>query len=591
MKHAAAQSRNLGSRLDAGCLLFALLTTALGLFASLLYVGYALLELPKGHELDWITSAHIAPIILAGILIFLSLYSLARIVFRTIARYTSLDTTCRLEGRSALKPLLKQYFPKYFLIILCAWAVWAVSHLPGALDSDTVWQVLIWRNPQIWYDHHPWLTTMIFGSVFDVGTALGSQSISIALYSLTQCVLIAAEIAFMLTYIRSFGAPKPLLNISLAILCLVPFFPYTASNMCKDSLFCVGWIPFMIILVEGLRTQGRILQRPAWLISFLLVVTFLLFTRKTAPLIVTMTLILMVAYAIKTARPYWLVSLIAPLMLFIVWTMTILPALNVSAGPSKELFSCPLQQTARCVLLESEESLPPIDDGMRKSIEYVLPYKAIPSLYSLTTADPIKDNYQYPDIADLLAYLETWTSMGLQHPLIYSTATMGTNMQLFLPFKPFALNESIDQTWVNDNVTVFSRYTQDGLDEAAVRERIEMTREGIAAFNAMAPVRTILHKYETVLNYTPLRFINSPSFMVFLLPFFMFCFCLSRWRLKQKIAFLIALAPFFLFFLSIVVGPMVLTRYCMPSAMGAVLVVFLPWILNEPEEHRMRIRD
>lgn len=579
----AARARSLGDRFDAGCFLFALLTTLLGLFAGLIYVGHVLLELPKGREFDWITGALIAPIILAAILVFLGLYLLAWFAFRAMGRRTSAGTAGGPRGRAPLKPLIRRCFPKYFLIILCAWMVWVVPHLPGALDSDTVWQALIWRNPQIWYDHHPWLTTMIFGSVFDLGAALGSQSVALAAYSLLQTVIMAGEMAFVLTYIRSFGPPRLLLNICLAILCLIPFFPYTASNMCKDSLFCLGWIPFMVILVEGLRTRGRILRRTPWLILFLAVATFLVLTRKTAPLIVGATLILMVFYAGRAAKPYWLASLIAPLVLYGVWTMAVLPAWGVSAGPSKELFSCPLQQTARCVLLESEGSLPPIGAESRESIEAVLPYEAIPSLYSLTTADPIKDNYRYPDSADLLAYLQTWASMGLQHPLAYSAATMGTNMQLFLPFKPFALNENIDQAWVDDNVTVFSGYTQDGLSEAMVQERIQTTREGIAAFSAMAPARTLLHRYETMLNYTPLRFINSPSFMVFLLPFFMLCFCLSRWHPRQRAAFLIALVPFILLFLSIVVGPMVLARYCMPSAIGAILALFLPWILKEPE--------
>lgn len=582
MEHASKHPLLSRGTVDAGCLLFALLTTLLCLYACLVYVGYALLELPKGHEFDWITGALIAPIILAGILVFLGLYLLARVAFRAMDRRISPDTASRAGGRTALRPLMKRYFPKYFLIILCAWMAWVVPHLPGALDADTVWQVLIWRNPQIWYDHHPWLTTMIFGSVFDLGAALGSQSIALAAYSLLQTVIMAGEMAFVLTYIRSFEPPKILLNICLAILCLVPFFPYTASNMCKDSLFCLGWIPFMVILVEGLRTRGQALRRPPWLITFLLVVTFLLLTRKTAPIIIGATLILMVVYAGKAARPYWLASLIAPLAVYAIWVMAVLPAWGVSAGPSKELFSCPLQQTARCVLLESEGSLsPPIGEEARESIEGVLPYEAIPALYDLTTADPIKDNYRYPDSAGLLAYLGTWTSMGLQHPLAYCTATMGTNMQLFLPFKPLALNENIDQAWVDDKVTVFSGYTQDGLDESAVRERIETTREGIAAFDAMAPGRTLLHKYEAALNFTPLRFINSPSFMVFLLPFFMFCFCLGRRHARQKAAFLIALAPLFLLFLSIVVGPMVLARYCMPSAMAAVLILFLPWILGK----------
>lgn len=580
MEHASERPLLSKGRVDAGCLLFALLTTLLCLYACLIYVGYALLELPKGHEFDWITGVLVVPLTLAGILVFLGLYLLARVAFRAMGRLTSPCTAGEPGGRTPLKPLVRRCFPKYFLIILCAWMVWVAPHLPGALDSDTVWQVLIWRNPRIWYDHHPWLTTMIFGSTFDLGAALGSQSVSLAAYSLLQTAIMAGGMAFVLTYIRSFDPPKILLNICLAILCLVPFFPYTASNMCKDSLFCLGWIPFLVILVEGLRTRGQVLRRPAWLISFLLVVTFLLLTRKTAPIIVGATLILMAVYAGKAARPYWLASLIAPLAVYGIWAMAVLPAWGVSVGPSKELFSCPLQQTARCVLLESEGSLPPVGDEARESIEGALPYEAIPALYDLTTADPIKDNYRYPDSAGLLAYLGTWASMGLQHPLAYSTATMGTNMQLFLPFKPFALNENINQAWVDDNVTVFSGYTQDGLPEVAVRERIETTREGIAAFGAMAPARTLLHRYETALNYTPLRFINSPSFMVFLLPFFMFCFCLSRWYPRQKSAFLIALVPFFLLFLSIVVGPMVLARYCMPSAMAAIPVLFLPWIFR-----------
>ncbi len=171
--------------------------------------------------------------------------------------------------------------------------------------------------------------------------------------------------------------------------------------------------------------------------------------------------------------------------------------------------------------------------------------------------------------------------MGIKHPDSYFAATMGTNYKLFMPAIPFELKENLNQEWVNEQVQFFSAFLSSGITNEEIQIRDNTTRVGLAEPSTLQPVRSILYTYEIALNYTPLRAINSSSFFAFYLPFFILCFALSKRNKNNRTRILLCLMPSALLVASIIVGPVILGRYCLPALLTGVLIFSLPWIMKQ----------
>lgn len=59
----------------------------------------------------------------------------------------------------------------------------------------------------------------------------------------------------------------------------------------------------------------------------------------------------------------------------------------------------------------------------------------------------------------------------------------------------------------------------EGIDSNEVQLRDSKTAEGLAEPESLEPIRNVVYAYEKILNYTPIRFLNSPAFFCILYSF------------------------------------------------------------------------
>ena len=277
-------------------------------------------------------------------------------------------------------------------------------------------------------------------------------------------------------------------------------------------------MPFVILLLDGVRTRGRSLATPARIVILCALAIWLVLTKKTGVYIVIPTLLFLGLYC---ARGKWQPAIISMALgagCFAVWQGIALPMLGVAPGPGKELFSLPFQQTARYVVLHPDDVTP----EERAAIDAVLFFDDLDEQYRFDTADPVKDNYKSLEGEALVPYFKAWLAMGLRHPGTYATATLGTNLNLF-DVHPFAVNVGSDASWVDENVAFFSQYLHDDLTEAEIEERDETTEEGIAEWPQFAWLRSALEGYASIFSHMPFTVFNSPAVVQFYLPFLCAC--------------------------------------------------------------------
>ncbi len=564
-------------RWDWGAFVFAIVSTACCMGAGCIALGRRVMGLSGAAVLSWITPGYAAVLVVVALVLAAVLYCVAALIFRGYR--ASVDKRAGVSSGSVLsyKKCLKKYFWVYALVIFACWTPWIIAHLPGTYDQDTIWQALIYRNPACWYDHHPWFTTALFGGVLDAGVQLGSQSITLMLYTVFQAVFTAGMFSCLFCYLKRFTLPTVLFRLCFIVVCAFPVYASFASQMVKDSLFALAWIPFMIMYVEAIRTRGACLNSLPRILLFIAAIVLALLSRKTGIYLIAPALLVLVFFVAAKWRIRWSAVLVVVVAFSVVWSSVLLPSFGVAKGPSKELYSCPLQQTARYVALYPDE----VTEAEKAAIDGVLPYDSLWSLYQVNNADAVKDSFKSPSNDKMIAYFAAWAGMGLKHPLTYATATLGTNEALFLPLVPYTLKDNFSTDLVDENVRFFTAFTSGGLSAEEVTQRSAITAEGLTRFSGLDGVHSVMATYEKAINYTPLRVLNSPSFMAFYIPLLLGCFLLSfrsrglhRWRIA------LALIPAFLLVASLVVGPLVLARYCIPAAYVMPLLVALPWIMG-----------
>ncbi len=352
----------------------------------------------------------------------------------------------RLEARLSDQAPLKETgsFKKKVRILVLCWLPYEIFFFPGTNNGDTIMQILeyfhlfthdglhsmtAWGEGDFIHNHHPYLTTVIFGSFAKLGKALtGSIGLGIALYVLIQLIVFALIFAYIWWRFEQDGLPARLCQIGLWFTALMPAFPLIAICMIKDSLFCIFILLSAIQLYEVIRSDGEILREKKKVIGMMLVGLLLSLTKSQGPyMLLILFAILMIRYP-KVWKGILCSCLFPVLFVLFLWTPVFLPAWNVAPAGHQELIGPMLQQTARYVKEHGEE----VTKEEKETISKVLDYQKLAKKYDPRLSDPVKKLYHTEaSKEELTAYYRVWLQMLLKHPRTYCDATVNTCFSFF----------------------------------------------------------------------------------------------------------------------------------------------------------------
>lgn len=197
-----------------------------------------------------------------------------------------------------------------FTLIMCAcWVIWYIANFPGGAYWDTYYQIfqvypenhpisiIPWSDvynktlTDAWLvDHHPVLVTMIYGAFGWVSDQLtGSWMAGVAVFCALQGVLSCVVFTSACAYLRSRGCPLGVCLASYLFFALIPFVPTWAMCMVKDSMFAVVFIPYMMMLIETVITQGIWLKKRSHCAWMVLLAVLLCLIKKQAIFVVVAT--------------------------------------------------------------------------------------------------------------------------------------------------------------------------------------------------------------------------------------------------------------------------------------------------------------
>ncbi len=259
--------------------------------------------------------------------------------------------TYTLFGRKLTLPMQLGF------IALC-WLPYLVVFFPGSMPTDTARQLGQWFGTGgVPLDNHfPYLTTVLYGTVYSLGNAIESTGVG-GMLALTVLQYAAGLAAFglVLLVLRKLAAPKWLLVASTVFVALFPIIPTYVVSTSKDYLhaLCVAvFCAQLLLLVVSCKNNQSPGKLASWW-AIALVALLVCLTRNNGVVVAGVGL-LAAAIALRSLKGG--ACLVGVMAVFLCWNSVLLPACNVQPTEPREALSLPAQVVARSYAMGYEPS-------------------------------------------------------------------------------------------------------------------------------------------------------------------------------------------------------------------------------------------
>lgn len=363
-------------------------------------------------------------------------------------------------------PFFENRMRRRIAVLFFCYLPYLILLFPGTNNGDTAHQIAEFfhfyprqglRAMTVWGDggdfmhnHHPFFTTVIYGSFARLGNLLShGRNITwgIFLYCLLQMLAFVILLCLWWAYLEKEGLDTGICRAGYWGCAFFPGFPLIFICMVKDSLFCLFLLWGTLLLVKLVRSHGAALQKPRFAIAFALCSLLICLSKSQGIYMMILVCILL----LLTYRSQWLkvvcCCLLPILFVQLIWLRLLLPAWNVAPGGRQEMLGPLFQQTARYVSLYPDE----VTEEEKEIINRIIDYGKLAESYDPSLTDPVKKLYHSQATGDeLSAYYKVWLRMFFRHPLVYCDSVVN----ICYPYFHLSTSHSIyAYTWENDSVT------------------------------------------------------------------------------------------------------------------------------------------
>ena len=324
----------------------------------------------------------------------------------------------------------KKSFFISWLIIFLAWLPSYLAYYPGTFAYDIGTQVR-----QIVYgsfdNFHPLLHTLFFkvcmmlGDLFD-----GRNATKIAIYSVSQMLILSAMFAYVVTYLSRIRVHVLLRVIALMYFALNPVNAVFSFIPTKEIFFTVMFVLLTLKLANIARSREASFSSYRGVI-WLFVVVLLFCMLRNNGMHAVILLIPLLFIIIKKHYLKILFIFFGPVLFYqFIIKGIIFPVYNVAGGDIKEAFALPIQQMA--VVVVNHE--PKLSDRDKRDMADFLYYEGIREHFNPRYADPVKDNFRtgyYKKNKD--QFVSLWYRLFKSYPLDYMHEFLALNVGYWYP--------------------------------------------------------------------------------------------------------------------------------------------------------------
>ena len=337
------------------------------------------------------------------------------------------------EGRLSSILILKNkfiLFGIFFILIVVAWIPYFLKYYPGIITPDSCSQIEQAIGILGLQDHHPIAHTAIITVCVKIGQLLFNNiNISIAIYSITSMICMAAMDSIILIYLKKIKVHPTMLLLTLVYYMFYPVNGMYAITMWKDVLFS-GLLPIFIILCNGLIfNTEKFLKNKYKIICFIIISFFTMILRHNGLYVVIFTL----PFIFIVLRNYWkklIPIFISILFIYQIFNIIVFNILNVEKGSVAEMLSIPVQQIARVEKYHREE----IDNVTMENINKIFKINNIGDEYNPTLSDPVKAKVDVTYFKEnKLEFFKLWVKLLIKYPKDYIESFISNSYGYYYP--------------------------------------------------------------------------------------------------------------------------------------------------------------
>lgn len=297
-------------------------------------------------------------------------------------------------------------------------------------------------------DHHPFFVQLLQISFYRLGLFLGNPSIGMALLTLVLILFSTSVIVYGAKVLKELGTSSRWIKRVTYIFAFFPLFPIISVSPTKTGFFAYSFLFFFLTLLRIYATKGGCLCNLRFLLLHSLSILLVCLTRHEGVYIVTLEALLMTFAYYKLWRRL-VISNVLAICAFMFFQKILLPAWNVEPGGKQEIFGIFFNQTAYCLKQHPDD----ITLQEVESINRILPVEEIVRDYQPHITDYVKMHYikdSEHETENLKAYLKTWCSMFLRHPLTHFEAYLNVTYGFF--YNKGVAVIGFDWDWMNRTI-------------------------------------------------------------------------------------------------------------------------------------------
>ncbi len=278
-------------------------------------------------------------------------------------------------------------------------------------------------------NHHMILFTFLMGGAVKLGEMMGNQNLGYFLYTILQVILTNAVFVYGICVLRR-KASKWVTALAYLYEILLPIVSLWQVTVCKDSLFAVAFLLWLILLYQIVESRGEKLKSVRFDLFLLLSNCLVIFTKAQGAYLSVVTFVVIALVYRRQILRVLLAGVLPAVFYLTIFTGIILPSAGVAVSGKQEMFGFMFQQTAKYVVEYADE----VTEEEAAVIDAILPYDQLAELYNPNNQDDVKFEYkQTATDEDLHAYFSTWFKMFWKHPDAYVEATLLNVRYFFLP--------------------------------------------------------------------------------------------------------------------------------------------------------------
>ncbi|MDO5435321.1 MAG: DUF6020 family protein [Clostridia bacterium] len=357
-----------------------------------------------------------------------------------------LDSTHRRRTVQALTQ--KQYiflFAAMLLVLVRYYAFLFVYNGPGSVPTDTYQQLQQYVGERVRRNDNPYLLTLLYGWLHDIGRRIGGANGGIYLNLSIQVLVMAWAYVRSAFFVYEKTGSVKLMLVTWAFYLIMPVFGGQAQIWLKDSIHSGIFTLFFIEYVRMFSDDIR----PKTLIRFCVLTLLACMTRKATVYIIIVCLLLLTVRHLRSMRksgeqkhPVYWAAVAGTLVLFILYENILLPVCGVAPAQKKENYVIPFRITTLMVRDHSNE----LSADDMKVIDRVMDHSKLAEAYNPDNIDAVKALGADASDRQLSDLLKLDIRLSLRYPLTALQAVIDGTWRYYYPVLS-------DRSWIRVYIT------------------------------------------------------------------------------------------------------------------------------------------